>query len=86
MPKSIDWKRVSANLYCPKCGDKAYISAESDGSQGEHTHKFPISRQWAMELSAPSETEKAELRRKTIETLEDVGIDRATRDRLVKLS
>ena len=51
MEKSIDWKRVSQRLRCPFCGTPAYISPESDGTQGEHTHYFTISRDEAIKLS-----------------------------------
>lgn len=47
----INWKRVNENLRCPICGDKAHISPETDGTQGEHTHRFPISQEMAQRLS-----------------------------------
>lgn len=55
---TINWKRVSEKLVCPVCGAKAFISPETDGTVGEHTHRFPISRQMAEELSNEDEDRK----------------------------
>lgn len=48
----IDWSVVSRHLKCPKCGEPASISPESDGHEGFHTHRFPLTRQHAAELTA----------------------------------
>ena len=58
---SINWKRVTANLFCPQCGEKANISAESDGTEGYHTHYFPISREWAQQISDEARTPAEEI-------------------------
>ena len=54
----INWKRVSDKLVCPFCGDKAYLSPESDGTEGQHTHVFPVSRKMAEDLSNEDEDRK----------------------------
>ncbi len=72
---SINWKRVSANLTCPKCGDKAHLSAESDGVQGEHTHTFPFSREMAQELSDRTRTPREEVL-ESLNTLDNAGIEK----------
>lgn len=51
---NIDWKRVNEKLRCPICGAPARISAGTDGTEGEHTHRFTVSRAVAMQLSQPS--------------------------------
>lgn len=53
----IDWKRVNEKLYCPICGAKAYIAPETDGTEGTHTHRFPVSRDFARMLSLPDTSE-----------------------------
>lgn len=57
LENGIDWKLVNEKLRCPKCGDKAYIAAETDGTEGFHTHRFPISRKEALRLSLPDKEE-----------------------------
>lgn len=83
--KYIDWKRVGDNLRCPKCGDKAHISAGTDGTEGQHTHHFKISRAWAEELSKPTPEEARAERQKAVATLRDFGVDPETADALKKL-
>lgn len=67
MKTEIDWKRVNERLRCPTCGDVAHISPETDGTEGEHTHRFPVSRALAEQLSRPSDDEIAN-RIKELET------------------
>jgi hypothetical protein len=66
----IDWNRVDQNLRCPFCNEKASIAPETDGTEGFHTHRFPISREWAKELSQPTTAEA--IRRKD-ELLKELG-------------
>lgn len=53
----IDWKKVEENLKCPICGEKASINAETDGTEGSHTHRFKISREMARSLCLPTKEE-----------------------------
>jgi len=58
---TIDWKIVEQHLYCPICGDKAHISPESDGRQGEHRHYFSLSREKAQEISDAHKSTRCKL-------------------------
>jgi hypothetical protein len=63
----IDWSRVNDNLRCPACGDRAHISGGTNGTEAEHTHRFPVSRELARRLSQPS-PEEVQRRIKELET------------------
>lgn len=69
---TIDWEIVNKNLFCPKCGEKAHITSGTDGTEGYHTHRFPISREYAQSLSDKfrkptyEELEKENLKLRTI--------------------
>lgn len=80
----VDWERVNKNLRCPICGEKAHIRAETNGSQGYHTHNFEISHQMALELSKPSEDEKKELLEKAHKLVLEAGVSWADLEKLWK--
>jgi hypothetical protein len=54
---TINWDRVNKNLRCPICREPAHIEPGTDGTWGEHTHRFPVSRTLAHELSKLSPEE-----------------------------
>lgn len=78
MDGPIDWARVNKNLRCPICGEKAHVSAGTDGTEGEHTHRFKISREMARELSKPGDDERAEMRAEALRLLAEAGVDKGT--------
>lgn len=82
----INWERVSQNLRCPICGDKAHIVVGSDGTEGTHSHHFPISREWALSLSAPTDEECKKMRQEAVALLKEAGLDRATLQALRELA
>lgn len=48
----IDWAVVSAHLTCPECGEKAYITPESDGYEAAcRPHHFRLTREQAEDLT-----------------------------------
>lgn len=51
MSDVIDWEVVNRHLKCGICGEPAFISPESDGYEGVHTHRFPVSRAQALAIT-----------------------------------